>query len=407
MGANRNRGQVTRGARQEPPYVLLSSGDVGTQNRARIFQALADHGPLSRADLARMAGVPRATIGTIVSGLLTSGLLEERAARRTVAAVGQPPRPLWFGPRLGVRGAVLVQPGVMRVAVVDVQGTVLAEDETVFPPAAPRGELGQRLLAGAARVLGPLAGQLTGTGIAVPALCDSDRAEVLACTPLPGLVGTSLPRDLEQQTGAPVVLEEDVRALALGQRWFGRARGVGDFAALQLGEGIGAAIMTGGRLRRGELAISEVGHTCVDLHGAACPCGLTGCWETIASLGWLRDEAGRMAIPGAAGSTPGTLAARRADGDQAADRLLGVYADHIAVGIANLVHVLSLSLFILDGDVTGGGAPLRDEIQAAVRRRTLPQISGRPQVEFSGLGQRAGLLGAAAAVLTRQLGILV
>jgi len=385
--------------------MLLSSGDVGIQNRARIFQALADHGPLSRADLARMADVPRATIGTIVASLLTSGMLEERVARRTVATVGQPPRPLWFGPELGLRGAVLIQPGTMQVAVVDVQGQIVSEGETAFPAQAPREELQRRLLDGAIGVLAPFADKLTGTGIAVPAICDSDRAEVLACTPLPGLAGTRLPLELEQHTGAPVVLEEDVRALALGQRWFGRARGVDDFAALQLGEGIGAAIMTGGRLRHGELTISEVGHTCVDLDGDQCPCGLTGCWETIASLHWLRREAARLGIPGGESTAPRALTWRAADGDTAAAGLLALYADHIAVGIANLVHLLSLSLFILHGEVVGGGEPLRDQIQAAVQRRTLPQLSALPRVEFSQLDHRAGLLGAAAAVLTRQLGI--
>jgi predicted NBD/HSP70 family sugar kinase len=387
--------------------MLLSSGDVGAQNRARIFQTLADHGPLSRADLARMAEVPRATIGTIVGRLLTTGMLEERTARRTVATVGQPPRPLWFGPRLGFRGAVLIQPGTMHVAVVDIQGEIVTEGETAFDASATREELQQRLLEGAAGVLTPFAGELTGTGIAVPAICDGERGEVLACTPLPGLVGTRLPQELERYTGGPAVLEEDVRALALGQRWFGQARGIDDFAALQIGEGIGGAIMTGGRLRRSALTISEVGHTCVDLHGERCPCGLTGCWETIASLRWLRREAVRLGIPSGASTSPRALTGRAADGDAAAGGLIALYADHIAVGIANLVHLLSLPLFILHGEASGGGDALRDEIQAAVRRRTLPQLSALPQVEFSRLDQRAGLLGAAAAMLTRQLGILI
>lgn len=408
MGAHgQDTGTNPHRTRSAPPYALLSSGDVGAQNKARIFQALADHGPLSRADLARMAKVPRATIGAIVSSLIASGLLEERTAQRPVATVGQPPRPLWFGPRLGILGAVLIQPGSMRVAVVNVLGQVVTSGEVSFPVTASRDDLQERLVTGAMNVLGDFEGQLAGIGIAVPAICDSERAEVLACTPLPGLAGTQLPRDLEQRAGAPVVLEEDVRALALGERWFGQARGVEDFAALQIGEGIGAAIMTGGRLRHGELTISEVGHTCVDLHGDPCPCGLTGCWETIAALRWLRREASRLGMPGGRTATPELLALQARNGNAAAADLLAVYADHVAVGLANLVHLLSLPLFILHGQVIGGGNQLRDEIQAAVGRRTLPQLTSQPRVEFSKLDQDAGLLGAAAAVLTRQLGILV
>jgi hypothetical protein len=154
---------------------------------------------------------------------------------------------------------------------------LVAEKTTSFAVSATRRTLERRLLGHAMRVLRPFAGNLAGVGIAVPALCDTDDSRVLACTPLPGLVGTHLPRLLAEETGVPTVLEEDVRALALGQRWFGQARGVDEFVALQIGSGIGAAIMSGGRLLRGESGTSEVGHTCVDINGARCGCGLTGC----------------------------------------------------------------------------------------------------------------------------------
>jgi predicted NBD/HSP70 family sugar kinase len=281
---------------------------------------------------------------------------------------------------------------------------LVAEKTTSFAVSATRRTLERRLLGHAMRVLRPFAGNLAGVGIAVPALCDTDDSRVLACTPLPGLVGTHLPRLLAEETGVPTVLEEDVRALALGQRWFGQARGVDEFVALQIGSGIGAAIMSGGRLLRGESGTSEVGHTCVDINGARCGCGLTGCWETIASTHWLRAQAVRRGI-GAQHGDPGRLAARAAAGDATADELLRRYADHVAVGIANLVHLLSVPLFILHGEVVHGGAQLRDMIQEAVACRTLPEFRRRPTVEFSTVDQEAGLLGAAAAVITRHLGI--
>jgi predicted NBD/HSP70 family sugar kinase len=382
---------------------LLSSEDVGAANKAKVMQALADHGPLSRADLARMAGVPRGTIGAIVNNLVAAGLLQETAARRTVGSVGQPPRPLWFGPRLGHSGAILIQPGAIRVAVVDVRGTVITEETATLPASATRRVLERQLLVRAMRVLRPFIGALAGVGIAVPALCDIESAQVLACTPLPGLVGTHLPQLLTEETGVPTILEEDVRALALGQRWFGQARGVDNFVALQIGTGIGAAIMTGGRLLRGESGMSEVGHTCVDINGERCGCGLTGCWETIASTHWLRDQALRRGI--GEGGAPLDLAARAEAGDATADDLLHLYADHIAVGIANMVHLLSLPRFILHGEVIHGGAHLRTLIQEAVTRRTLAQFHSQATVEFSALDQEAGVLGAAAAVITRHLGI--
>lgn len=383
---------------------LLRTADVGAANRARVLQALADHGPLSRADLARLADVPRATIGGIVVSLLASGVLVETAPRRPASGAGKPARPLWFGAAVGLTGGVLVRPGLIETAVVSASGEIVSRGVSPFTVSAGRADLDRQLVSAAAEVLRPYRGRLVGTGVAMPASCDGETGEVIACTPVPGLVGTRLPTLLRRATGVPVVLEEDARALAIGQRWFGQARGVDDFVAVQIGAGIGAAIMLDGRLYRAGPATSEIGHTCVDVRGDRCRCGLTGCWETIASLRWLRREAAARRLRGGRTLTPAGLVER--SGDPATAELLHAYADHVAVGIANLVQLLSLRVFILHGEVVGGGEPLRLLIEQAVVRRTLPVLAGAVRVEFAALDQDAGLLGAAAAALTRELAIV-
>jgi predicted NBD/HSP70 family sugar kinase len=393
-------------SRTRRPSDLMSTADIGSANRARILQALADSGPLSRAELARMAGVPRATIGAIVKGLLHQGLLEESAPQAPAARIGKPPRPLWFGPRAGLSGAVDVRAGTVESAVVNARGDVLSRISRTFSPRAGRERLEQELLDAVAPTFAAYRGELQGIGVAVPAACDPLTGQVVACTPVPGLVGTRLTELLAEETGHRVVVEEDARALALGQRWFGQARGVGDFAALQIGAGIGAGIMLDGRLTRGQVvSSSEVGHTCVDLHGERCRCGLRGCWETIASLRWLRAEARRRGLRGARTLTPERLARRADGGDDDAKALLAAYAENIAVGIANLVHVLPLRLFVLHGDVIGGGQSLLDEIHGAVLRRTLPLLAEDVRLMMASTDADFGVLGAAATALTHSFGL--
>jgi predicted NBD/HSP70 family sugar kinase len=355
-----------------------------------------------------MAQVPRATIGGIVKGLLDAGVLEESAPQRPAAGIGKPARPLWFGARAGLSGAVLVHAGQVETAVVNARGDVLARRSATFSANAGRDRLEQELLAAVAPVLDRHRGELHGIGVALPAACDPATGRVAACTTVPGLVDTRLPALLAERTGAGVLVEEDARALAVGQRWFGQARGIDDFAALQIGAGIGAGIMLGGHLHRGrDVPNSEVGHTCVDLGGRRCACGLRGCWETIASSRWLRAEASDRGVAGGRTITPGRLARRAEGGDAAARDLLETYADHVAVGIANLVQVLPLRLFILHGDVIDGGEALLAEIREAVRRRTLPIFADEARVEFAAADREFGLLGAAATALMRSLEIEV
>ncbi len=384
---------------------LLSSSDVGTANRARVLQSLLEGGPTSRADLARRINVQRATVSTIVTGLLQSGILVEDEARPRAGGAGKPARPLSFAPESLLSGAVSVSRGAVETAVVDARGILLSRHRDPLPTTCGPAELERRVLDAAEGVLGAYRGRLRGVGLTVPALCDPEAGTVLSCTAVPGLEGTTLPRALEARFGAPVRLEQDVRAFAIGEKWFGQGRGRSDFAALQIDVGVGAGVMLPGHLLEGVRGYTtQLGHTCIDPRGVRCTCGLRGCWETVASTRWLRAEAARRGVTGGRSTTPHRLAARSADGDRAARQLLEDYADNLAIGMANLVQLLSLRLFIVHGDVVHAGEQFRTLLQQRVVERSMPALADGIEVLFSELDQDAGLLGAAAIVLSQHLG---
>lgn len=387
-----------------PEPGLLSTTDVAGSNRAHVLQALADHGPLSRADLARLAGVSRASIGSIVAGLLHEGILREQPVIANTGRVGKPSRPLWFGDT-GTYGAVVVQPQAIEVAIVSAHGRI-GDRTTIRTRGLDRQSYDRQILDDVRAFLAPHASALQAIGLAVPAVFDPDGA-LVASTTIPALVGSRLPTGLAQALDTTVVLEDDARSLALGQRWFGQARGERAFAALQIGEGIGAGIMLEGRLHRGSLMVSEVGHTTVDLHGARCRCGLTGCWETVASLRWLRARADELGLTDDATMTPGQLTRRHQDGDARATTLIEEYADHVAAGIVNLFHVLALPLFILHGAVTDGGDPFLERLRRRAHDRTMPAMTKDPQIIFAQDETDSGVLGAAAAAVTFSLGVRI
>lgn len=385
---------------------LLSSSDVGAANRARVLQALFEGGPTSRADLARQINVQRATVSTIVAGLMRAGVLVEGEARPPAEGIGKPGRPLSFASEALLCGAVAVSRGQVETAVVDARGVLLARKRETLPAGCTTAELERRVLRAAEDVLGGYRGRLTGVGLTVPALCDPEAGRVLVCTAVPGLVGSTLPRALSRRFSAPVRLEQDVRAFAIGEKWFGQGRGRSDFAALQIDIGVGAGVMLPGQLLAGVRGYTtQLGHTCVDRDGDWCTCGLRGCWETVASTRWLRAECVRRGIAGGHNTTPGRLAKRAAAGDSAARQLLDDYADNLALGLANLVQLLSLRVFILHGNVVHAGEAFRAELERRVIARSMPALTDGIEVLYSDLDQDAGLLGAAAMVLAKHLGV--
>jgi predicted NBD/HSP70 family sugar kinase len=388
--------------------VLLTRNLLGDVNRSRIVQAFCDHGPLSRADLARLAGVPRATIGAIIASLLDDGLLDELEPDHS-GRVGKPARPLWFGRDAGRSAAVVFDADGVRAALVNARGDRLAEARVdVAVGEASPAQLVKSVTRAVEAVL-PRRGRdrLLGVGLAVPGVCDTAAGVVVASGQIPAAAGDGLTHAVSDAVGLPVLVDNDARVQALGEKWFGDGRGVSTFASVQTGVGLGVGLVLGGHLFRGDDGrTGELGHIGVVPDGERCRCGLNGCWETIATLGWLRREARALDLPGAARLDGAALVAL-AESDERAGRLLAAYADNLAIGLSALVNLLGARQFLLHGDAVRGGEPLRAAVEAATRQRSLGYLSDDVVVRLSALDADAGLLGAAGLVLSETFTLTV
>jgi predicted NBD/HSP70 family sugar kinase len=161
----------------------------------------------------------------------------------------------------------------------------------------------------------------------------------------------------------------------------------------------------GGRLFRGDDGrAGELGHTQVVADGELCRCGLRGCWETTASVRWLRAEAGRRGLPSAQRTTTAGLFAAGTDG---ATALLEDYATHVAAGMSTLVNLLGIRTVIVHGDVNGGGEAMRQLLEQALRQASLGYLREEVVVVLSELDADAALLGAAALVLSETFRLAV
>lgn len=394
-----------RASREPAASPILSPRRVGDLNRSRILQSLVDHGPLSRAELSRLANVTRATIGNIVQTLIDSGILEEQSLRP--GQVGKPARPLWFARRGTLCGVVSLTEHGCEAALVDATGQVRAACPVQYPNPRPTVADLRRCVATALdAVWADLGGApVLGIGVAVPAMCLA-TGEVVASSVLPALEGRWLRDFLAETYQVPVVVDTDSRAQALAEKWFGQGRGVRVFAATQISEGIGVGVVLNGTLFRADEGIgAEFGHTVVEHQGGRrCRCGRTGCWETLGGTDWIRQEARRRGLKGAAKLDCAGLVARS---DPGAEQLLADYADNIAVGLANLMHTFHPLLFILNGDVLGGGERLRAEVDKALRARVVDVVQDDVRVVLSELDGRASTQGAAALVLSARFQLAV
>jgi len=196
---------------------------------------------------------------------------------------------------------------------------------------------------------------------------------------------------LTSRLTVPVVIDGDRSGYVLGEQWLGAARGLHDVVFVAVGTGIGAGILSGGRLITGAHGIS----------GAAGWFALDPCWkDEYAQVGCWEAESAGPAVARRAGmpTAEAALAAARS-GDPRAQAALDNAADYLAMGIANLISLLDPEMVVLGGGLMRGlmqaGDLLLDRIRAGVLRWAQPIAARKAAIELTELGEDAGLLGAA------------
>lgn len=192
---------------------------------------------------------------------------------------------------------------------------------------------------------------------------------------------------LTESLSVPVCIDNDAKALALGEGWAGAARGVRDFLAMVVSTGVGGGIVLGGRLLDGAHGnAGHIGHVIVEPDGRACACGAHGCLEAEASGSAIQARTGRPAAAASAGERTRT------------GRLVGR-------AVASVANLLDLRLAVVAGSVAlGYGEAFFEAAQAELDRSARLDFSSGARVVPAGLGDEGPLVGAAA-VGWRGLGV--
>jgi glucokinase-like ROK family protein len=383
--------------------MTVEPGTFGTLrelNRLRVVDALRRAGTASRTDLARMTGISRSTVATLVSDLQARGLIVEQAdAPATPAGRGRPPVLLRLDAAAGSALGVDFGHRHVRVAVADLSSTVLAErfveiDVDSAPEDAldAAAELAEGVLADA----GVERSRVIGAGMALSAPIDRHKG-VVGSTVLPSWAGIQAGEELSRRLEIPVELDNDANLGALAEVSFGAGRGFADVIYVMMSSGVGAGLVLGGRLYHGANGIAgELGHVQVRPEGAVCRCGSRGCLETVASTGALLSL---LRPTHGADLTQREMLDLVAAGDLAARRVVNDAGRAVGRAVADLCNFLNPAAIIVGGELSVAGDALLDGVREEIDRYSLPGAAEAVEVKAGILGERAEVLGALAVVI--------
>jgi glucokinase len=282
----------------------------------------------------------------------------------------------------GAAGAVLaIDVGGTKVAagIVERDGSVLAHSQTATPHNASADELFDLVVALAVDVVAESGLDPVACGVGCGGPMDATTVSPLN---IPAWREFPLAASLHEALGLPVAVDNDAKALALGEWSYGAARGSDNFLAMVVSTGVGGGMVLDGRLLDGRLGnAGHIGHVNVEPMGRACSCGARGCLEA---------EASGTAIRAVTGEDPkdASLAIRERCGT------------HVGRAVASVANLLDLDLAVVGGSVAlGFGAPFYAAARAELAERARLSFSKQCRLVPAGLGEFAPLVGAGAVAM--------
>lgn len=363
-------------------------------NRSAILARLGAHGSASRADLARMLNVSPALMTQLTKDLLAEGLLQE--LENSPSQGGRPARMLGLVSTAGRAIGAKVAADHVAFVEVGIDGTVKRSASEPFDAAASTmlaslATLLKRFIAGGSDI------PLLGIGVGVPGSVDNQGSGIVDSTQL-GWHQVPLGRALRRELNLPVLIENNVNALAVAERLYGLGRNHENFLAVTIGTGVGAGIVVDGVVLRGFAGgAGEIGHIPVSDGGPLCTCGNHGCLESFIG----QEALVRSARESGAIASQGGIAALRAAADADDERAMEIFskAGHLlGRTLAGIIHTLDPEVVIILGEGTESWKHWSFGFEPALRSALVPGRRGIT-VEVETWKDESWAQGAAALVL--------
>jgi predicted NBD/HSP70 family sugar kinase len=387
---------TVRDPESSSPPVLAASG------AGELLQLLRDETPRTRAELAKLTGLARSTVGARVDALLATGLLAPSGEAASTG--GRPPVRFAFNPEARVVIGADIGATHGRVALTDLSGRPIHEvGEELDITDGPEAVL-DWLVATTQRLLddtGRDASDLVGIGIGLPGPVEHSTGRPMRPPIMPGWDGYDVPSRVRRSFDVPVLVDNDVNIMALGEHATAHPD-VEHLLFVKVATGIGAGIISGGRLHRGAVgAAGDLGHVAAP-HApeVLCSCGNVGCLEAVASGPAISKSLKQIDIVAEnnadivalvrGGSVPAAHAVRQAG------RTIGEV-------LATCVSLLNPEVIVIGGSLVQAGESLIAGVREVVYGRSLPLATGGLQIVVASTGVQAAVIGAATMVIQHVL----
>ncbi|MDF2922850.1 MAG: family transcriptional regulator [Paenibacillaceae bacterium] len=386
---------------------------IKDMNTSTILQIVRTKGPISRAEISKLTGLNPATVSSNTANLMEIGLVRETGIG--VSSGGRKPLMIELNPNAYYVIGVDMGTTDVSTGITNLEGRIHCKATLPFGDCSTPEQILDIIAQSIHEVLsvsGFAAEQILGIGMGIHGLVDPNKG-ISLFAPAFQWEDVAVGEFFSARFGLPVSIDNDARAMALGEKWFGKAAEVSNFVFLNIGTGIGSGIYVNGELIQGaHFGAGEIGHIRIDSHQEEpCFCGKTDCLSTAASGPAIERIAQAAARRGGAEAllqlADGNLAAVTGElihqaalqGDSYSIHLLDTAGRHIGDALSLVINLLNPEMILVGGGVANGGEFIFKGMKEEITNRAMLHNIKQIYIGPAGLGDDCGIVGAATLIL--------
>ena len=363
---------------------------VKKNNKALVLQLIIQNEPISRADIAQISGLHKATVSSLVNELLDENLIFESGPGESSG--GRRPVNLHFNNTAGYAIGIDIGVNHLLCVLTDLSGNILIElsekvNRTPFPAIMDKI---QNMIQTMMENMPSSRYGIVGIGVGVPGIVNKSGTVLLA--PNLGWTNIGLKHELESLYNVPVLVKNEANAGAFGEQQFGVGQNFQNIIYISAGIGIGVGIILNKEIYQGKSGFSgELGHMIIQLNGKPCSCGSRGCWEAYASEHALLDSANADSLE--------VLFEKAQERDKTAIGRFNEIGQYLGFGISNIINTFNPDQVIIGNRLAIAKEWIKQPILAMIESHTLAYHQNELHINFSNLGKYSTALGVSAFVV--------
>ncbi|MDO6451573.1 ROK family transcriptional regulator [Oceanobacillus profundus] len=369
-------------------------------NKSIILNKIRTSEPISRAQIAKDTKLTPPTVSSIVKELIEQELVRESDLGESKG--GRKPTMLHINNNAFYVVGVDAGPETVECILADLSGKIVERVSSKLNIPITNDQFISILKENIHKILHtskPYHDKILGIGVAMHGVVDIETGTSLVAPNL-DLRNIPIKQKLEEEFNLVVNVENDARAMALGESWFGGHGDADSMVAVNIGRGVGSGVVINGKLYHGAQDIAgEIGHMTIDINGEICECGSRGCLQTFAS-GVAIAERTRKKLEGKSETITGEEVYKLAEsGNTAYIEILEETGMIIGIGLTNLIHLINPRKIVLGGGVMKSKKFILPKIKQTIEQRVLSPAAKETEVTVTKLGEDATLLGAVSLLL--------